>query len=127
MIHNLSKPFSGSWSLVKSILIDDKIQVCMYGHCLLGQSIFGDMSEIATDLANTILCHPHWSLSKNHSSLHSKVPPDNNLPPNIPFAQALHMIVDPEKYMEGIIDVYISDKTTVTVDLPDNRERARVA
>ena len=90
-------------------------------------SCWGDVSETTADLANALLRHPDWSPSTLHSPLQSEVPPDKDLPPNIPFAQALPTIVDPETHDRGSVDVYIDDKTTVTVDLPGNRNRDRAA
>ena len=189
LTHNQSKIFKGSGTSVNSRVIDEKLQDCMYGHCLLRvihqiveyrrlypykiilmqkidyksayhrlhfgwksaiqtitqyeelayislrltfsgspcPSIWGDLSETVADLANSILHHPDWSPEILHSPIQSKIPPDKDLPPNIPFTQALPTIVDPNSHHRGSVDVYIDDKITVTVDLPGNRERARAA
>ena len=90
-------------------------------------SIWGDVSETTCDLAHAILNHPDWDPSTLFSPITSQVPPDEDLPENIPFAQALPTIVQLDINTKGTIDVYIDDIITTCPDLQGNRDRGRVA
>ena len=49
-----------------------------------------------------------------------------DLPEDIPFAKSLEMIFDPKTPDRGICDIYIEDYEVISVDLPGNRELAKV-
>ena len=85
------------------------------------------MSETTTDLVNFLLNHSEWDPSKLQSPITPKVPPDDDLPDDVPFAAALPTIVNPEVNSRGAVDVYIDDVITAILDLCGNRERARTA
>ena len=90
-------------------------------------SIWGDTSETTCDLAHSILNHPDWDPSTLFSPLISQVPPDDDLPDNIPFTQALPTIVQTNINPRGVIDFYIDNLITASPDLQGNKDRARVA
>ena len=78
----------------------------------------GNVSEVVTDLASMILNSESWDAETLTSPVTSNLPPVENLPQQIPFEQALPMVVDPKTPTKGYCDVYIDDIATVTVDLP---------
>ena len=90
-------------------------------------SLWGDASETTCDLAHAILNHPDWDPSTLSSPITSQVPPDDDLPDDIPFAPALPTIVKIDINTRGVIDVYIDDLITAIPDLHGNRDRAKAA
>lgn len=61
---------------------------------------------------------PDWDPPTLHSPLQDKLPPDNPLPGDIPFNQALPTIISPPIDCCAKSDIYIDDKITVSLDDP---------
>lgn len=85
------------------------------------------VSETVTDLANALLVDENWDPQDLHAPIQSKIPPKKVLPEEIPFAEALPMIVEAEADGRGKADCYIDDITTVCVDEGKNEKRASAA
>ena len=85
------------------------------------------ISESITDLANLLMNDPEWDPSITHSPLQSELPDDKPLPDDIPFIQALPTIVSPPVDCCAKVDVYIDDKTTISLDDPSILPKARAA
>ena len=92
-----------------------------------GPNVWGCVSEPTTDLANVIVNDPNWDPEELHSPLQDELPEDKFLPDDVPFAQALPMVVNIPIERHDKADVYIDDKTIITVDVGSNRKQARAA
>eukprot|EP00978_Attheya_sp_CCMP212_P032147 scaffold124038_cov24-Attheya_sp.AAC.3 len=90
-------------------------------------SVWCNLAEPTTDLANTILSCSSWNPSELHSPLQDKIPPPKSLPDSIPFAPGLEMIVDIPAEDQGKRDIYLDDGVTVSPDIGDNLHRAAAA
>lgn len=78
------------------------------------------ISECVTDLANALLKSKDWDPKTLRAPIQDKIPKAKSLPDDIPFKQALPMIVDvPEE--DAKADVYIDDTTTCCVNVDDNK------
>ena len=85
------------------------------------------ISESITDLANLLMNDPEWDPSITHSPLQSELPADKPLSDDIPFTQALPTIVSPPVDCCAKVDVYIDNKTTISLDNPSILPKARAA
>ena len=78
------------------------------------------------DLAAALLACDEWEPTVLHSRLQHLVP-EPVLMDDVPFAQALPLVVDVEPNDYGITDAYIDDIPTFAPDLGENRHRASAA
>ena len=85
------------------------------------------ISESVTDLANMLMNDPSWDPTSLHSPIQHKMPPDAPLSDDIPFTDALPTIVSPPVDCCAKTDIYIDDKTTISLDDPIILPRARAA
>lgn len=90
-------------------------------------SVWCDLAEPTTDLANDLLSCSSWNPSEIHSPLQEKIPPPKSLPDSIPFGPGLEMIVDIPAEDQGKCDIYLDDGVTVVPELGDNLQRASAA
>ena len=59
-------------------------------------SEWGNASESITDLANILFADPEWDPEEIQSPIQHMVTPDEpDLPDDVPFGEALSMVVDP--------------------------------
>ena len=86
-------------------------------------SEFCNISESLADIAAALLACPYWDPANLRSRLQPFVPEPVLLDDDIPFEQALPMVVAIEPNDYGITDAYIDDIPTFVPDLGDNRRR----
>ena len=85
------------------------------------------LSEMTTDLANSILNADNWDTEILYSELSNRLKPVKYLPTTVPFAAAKTLLVDVPLNAVGMCDVYIDDMITVIADANNNRQRAEKA
>lgn len=88
-------------------------------------SEWGVISETSCDLANELLSNDGWNPLQLHSPNQHLVPPRQALSDDIPFAEGRELIVDVPMDPRGTADVYIDDKTSLSIDVQeyDNIDR----
>ena len=74
------------------------------------------ISESITDLANLLMNDKAWDSKKMCSHLQQTIPGDKNVDESVPFEQALPNIVYPPVDCCTKSDVYIDNKTTISLD-----------
>jgi hypothetical protein len=73
-------------------------------------SLFGDFSEVITDLSSTLAGDPSWDPDTLYSPLQHLIPPTLDEPDDVPFAQTLPTSVQlPDDDGDYKADVYIND------------------
>eukprot|EP00978_Attheya_sp_CCMP212_P038010 scaffold184178_cov26-Attheya_sp.AAC.2 len=84
-------------------------------------SVWCDLAEPTTDLANDLLSCTSWDPSEIHSPLQDKIPPPTSLSDSVPFAPELEIIVEIPAEDQGKCDIYLDD------GLGNNLQRASAA
>ena len=89
-------------------------------------NFWSDISEMACDLVNELLCSRDWSPEEFIPYLPCDMPEPELAPPDAPpLQQAVRPSVRIEMNEFGICDVFIDDKILIIPDMYDNLERAR--
>jgi hypothetical protein len=103
-----------------------------YAHChtrltfggAANPSIFSDVTEAATDLANDIAAMDDWDPSVCQSPLQSGVGTPIIRPPDEPFAVAAELSVAVELRPKGYHDVFLDDMLQLFLATPENLNRS---
>jgi hypothetical protein len=86
------------------------------------------VSELITDLANSLLHDPAWlATAPFRSPDQDLVPPPERLPSNIPLSPALPTMILPPPHPEGMTDVFVDDVSTLFLDTAEQCIRAPAA
>jgi hypothetical protein len=87
---------------------------------------WGIMSESICDLVNKLLKCKEWDPLTLYASFQADIPTREYLDNDVPFAMGRELIVNVPVDSRGYADVYIDDKTGLTINLPGTRNADRL-
>jgi hypothetical protein len=89
--------------------------------------LWGIISDILTDICNTLLECKNWNHTSLYDSISESIKPPNHLPDNIPFHKAKEFSIEIPTNDTGKVDIYINDTIAITPVFPRNIERMNAA
>jgi hypothetical protein len=87
---------------------------------------WGVVSETVCDLANKLLKCNNWDSLTLHSSVQQEISTRQYLNDNIPFPEGRELIVNVPIDHQGYADVYIDNRTGLTINLPGTQNADRL-
>jgi len=82
-------------------------------------SIWGVISEVTTDLGNSLLQNKYWDHSTIYDSISDQIDEPNSLSELFPFCQSKELSVKIPANDRGKIDIYIDDSIGIAPDMAD--------
>jgi hypothetical protein len=83
-------------------------------------SIWGVISEVTTDLGNSLLQNNYWDHSVIYDSISDQIDEPNSLSELFPFCQSKELSVEIPANNRGKIDIYIDDLIGIAPDIADS-------
>ena len=83
-------------------------------------SIWGVISEVITDIGNSLLQNDFWDHSELHDHISDQIEAPISVPDSIPFHQARDLSVEIPVNDRGKIDIYIDDSIGIAPDIADS-------